>query len=445
MPQTPTKPRFRMITILMEIFGLSPAIATALTCLLLGLAGLAVIWFVRSAPPRVLTISTGPEGSAYQRIAEKYKTQLAEHGVELRILNSTGSQANLLAIADPASGVDLAFVQGGVTDGVKLDGLVSLGSVANQPLWLFYRADQPIARLAELERRRVCIGESGSGTRLLAGALLKANGITPENTSMLAISSEKACAQLVEGKVDAVFLMGDSVSSQLLRSLVRTSGVRLYHFTQAEAYLRRYPHLEKIVLPEGSFDFGKNLPAADTVLIGPTVQLIARKSLNASASDLIIGIAQEIHGRPGLLQARGEFPAPIEYDIKLSEDAARYYKSGKSFMSRAVGSFWLASIINRVLVVAVPLLVVLVPVIKFLPNALKLRVRLQFFHQYRRLFKVERASRQAPDPEQTRELVGELDDIERAVNELKVPPSLADQYYTLRKYIRFVKERLGRV
>jgi len=39
--------------------------------------------------------------------------------------------------------------------------------------------------------------------------------------------------------VDAVFLMGDSVSTALIRQLLHTPGIKLFNFTQADAYVRR--------------------------------------------------------------------------------------------------------------------------------------------------------------------------------------------------------------
>jgi hypothetical protein len=41
------------------------------------------------------------------------------------------------------------------------------------------------------------------------------------------------------------------------------------------------------------------------------------------------------------------------------------------------------------------------------------------------------------------ELLARLDHIEREVNKLKVPASFADQFYSLRGSIGFVRERMG--
>jgi len=437
-----TAPHSRLAAALSETFGLSPALASAAAFFIIGVCLLAVIWFIRSAPPRTITISSGPAGSSFQRYAESYQKNLATHGVTLRILPSAGSQANLQQLESADSGVDIGFVQGGMAQGGNLDGLVSLGSIAYQPLWIFYRSPAPINRLSELQGKRIAVGAPGSGTQVLALALLQANGITGAPTTLLNLDSDGAAAGLLAGKVDAVFMMGDSASLQTLRTLIRSTDVQLYNFVQADAYVRRFAYLSKMVLPEGSIDLGKNLPAQDVTLIGPTVELVARKGLNPALSDLLLEVAQDVHGKAGFLQKRGEFPAPIEHDFTISDDARRYYKSGKNFTHRLIGSFWLASFINRTLVAFVPVLIVLIPALRFFPNAYKWRIRMKLYHHYRRLLRLEREAAGALTREREQELLHRLNDIEEGVNKLKVPASVADQYYALRGYIMFVRGRL---
>jgi len=439
-----TKPaaHSKLVATLIETFGLSPAVASGVALFIVVICLLAVVWFFRSAPPRKLTISSGPAGSSFQRVAESYQKILATHGVTLRILPSAGSQANLQQLKSAKSGVDIGFVQGGPVGSDNLDDLISLGSIAYQPLWVFYRGSARINRLSELEGKRLAIGPPGSGTHGLALSLLQANGITGEPTTLLDFEASEASAALLDEKVDAIFLMGDSASNQTLRTLLRTPDVQLYNFTQADAYVRRFAYLNKMEFPEGSIDLGKDLPAQDIELVGLTVDLVAHKGLNPALSDLLIEVAQEVHGKASLLQKRGEFPAPLEHQFKISDDAQRYYKSGKSFLYRTISSFWLASLVNRILVAFLPVVIVLVPALRFFPSAYKWRVQMKLYHFYRRLLRVEKDSFGVLTREQEQALDQRLNEIEEALNKLKVPASFADQYYGLRNHIMFVRERL---
>jgi TRAP-type uncharacterized transport system substrate-binding protein len=435
-------PHPRIVAALIETFGLNPTVALVIV-MLMGLVGLlAVYWIVQSAPPRTLVLSSGPPGSAFQHYAEAYEKSLASNGVKLRVLTSKGSLENLQRLQSAESGVDIGFVQGGLAEGADLSGLVSLGSIAYEPLWVFYRSPTRINRLAELAGKRIAAGALGSGTRALALTLLQTNGITGTSATLLDLDAEAAAAALMAGKADAVFLMGDSASRQTLRALLRSPDVFLYSFTQADAYARRFAYLNKMELPEGSIDLEKDLPAQDVALIGPTVELVARDGLNSALSDLLLKVARGVHGQAGRLQKRGEFPAPLEHEFKISDDALRYYRSGQGLLYRTIHSFWLASLLNRILVVFVPTLLVLYPTIRFFPVAYRWRIQLQIYRCYRPLLLLEREAFGTVTPEQEQQLVGRLQEIEKTVNSLKVPAYFADQFYALRGHLEFVRERL---
>lgn len=409
--------------------------------LITGIAIGAAYWYVRPAPPDTITIASGPVGSTFRLTAEKYRKILARNRVKLEILPSEGSLDNLKKLNTPADRVDVGFVQGGVSAGIPVDKLVSLGSVFHEPLALFYRSAAPMDRISELAGKRLAIGPEGSGTRALALILLKANGIEPGGaTTLRTLGGEDAAQALIGNDVDAAFLMGDSATPAMMRKLLRTPGVMLFHFAQADAYSRRFPYLSKLELPMGVFDFGKNAPPRDVYLIGPTVELVARDHLHPALSDLLIEAAREVHGGPGLLRRAGEFPAPLEHEFPISEDARRYYSSGKSFLYRNL-PFWMASLADRTLVVFVPIVVLLIPGLKLVPTLYRWRIRSRIYRWYGKLIALERDMLAQPSPAEREALLKQLDDIETKVNGLKMPLAYADQFYVLRDHIRFVRDR----
>jgi TRAP-type uncharacterized transport system substrate-binding protein len=432
----------RAVAVLTETFGLGRAAAISAILLVGSVSVFTVFWFFHSAPPHTIVITTGPEGSSFQRSAEKYRAILARNGVKLRILPSAGSLENLKRLGNPAFRVDIGFVQAGVTNGVDTDNLVSLGSVANEPLLIFYRSTTPLDLLSELNGKRLAIGPPGSGTRFLASALLAANGIEPGGaTTLLDLDAGAASQALLTGAVDAVFLMSDSASTENMRDLLRAPDVRLFNFTQADGYTRRIHYLNKVELPQGAIDFGKNIPAQDVYLVAPTVELIARTKLHPALVDLLIEAAREVHGNATLLQRRGEFPAPMEIDYRLSEEARRYYASGKSFLYRSL-PFWLASRVNRILVAFVPMLFVLIPGLRLIPTAYRWQIRLRIYRFYRALLSIEKGALASTAPQHHEELLTRLAHIEKSVNKMKVPASFADQFYVLRQNIIFVRNKL---
>jgi TRAP-type uncharacterized transport system substrate-binding protein len=411
--------------------------------LLLSLAGIwFAIRFVRPAPPDSITIITGADGSTFSIAADKYRNILARNGITLKILPSQGSLENLKRLNDRSFQVDVGFVQGGVAGGTPVDGLVSLGSVFYEPLAVFYRKARPVYRLSQFSGRRLAIGAEGSGTHVLASTLLNANGIEPDGrTALLDLSGEDAARALTEDKIDAAFLMGDSATPPLMRKLLLTPGIRLFNFTQAEAYERRFPYLTRLELPMGALDLGKNSPAQNLYLIAPTVELVARDNLHPAISDLLIEAAREVHGGATLLQRAGEFPAPLEHEFRISDDATRYYKSGKSYLYRIL-PFWLASLTDRAAVLLVPIIVLLLPGLRLLPSLYQWRVKARIYRWYGALIGLERDALRDSAPERRKEMLKRLDDIENGVNNMKMPLTFADQFYVLREHIRFVRDRL---
>ena len=419
----------------------------AVTLGVIALLGAIAIWvafrFVRPAPPDTIVITSGPDGSQFRNTAERYRKILARNDVKLEILASAGGIENLKRLGDPQFRVDVGFVQGGLATGLDTDELMSLGSVFYQPVMVFYRSAEPRNRLSALKGERLAIGAEGSGARSLALALLKANGIEPGGpTRLLDLSGEAAVQALLSRKIDAVFLMGDSAVSGAFRKLLGAPGVRLLDFAQADGYVRRFRYLSKLELPAGSLDLGGNLPEKPLALVAPTVELVARADLHPALSDLLIEAAREVHGRGGLLQRPGEFPAPLEHEYRISDDAARFYKSGKGFLYRHL-PFWLASLADRTLLVLVPVIVLLIPGLRLAPWLYGWRIRARIYRRYAQLMAVERAMASQAGPEQREALLKRVDEIEKAVINIKIPGSFADELYVLRAHIHFVRDRLA--
>lgn len=410
--------------------------------LLFAVLAAVAIWFLNPAPPNTITLSSGPEGSAFHKQAERYRQILAREGIRLVVLESEGSLENLSRLRDPAAKVDVGFVLDGVSAEPADGSLVSLGSVSHQPVFMFYRGTEPITRLAQLAGKRVSIGRIGSGARVLALALFKANGIEPgHDTQLRGLEADDAVQELLDGEIDAVFLMGDSAKPETIRRLLFAPGIHLLDLAQAEAYTRKLPSLNRLRLPMGSIDLAQNIPQADTTLIAPNVELVARESLHPALSDLLIEAAREVHGRRSVLQEAGEFPAARASDFPLSDDAARYYKYGKGFFYRTL-PFWMASLLDRIVIVLLPIAVLLIPALRVLPWLYRWRIHSRIYPWYGALISLERGLLEDPTPADAERLRGRLEEIELAVNRLDVPLAFVDQLYVLREHIAFVRRRL---
>jgi len=433
--------RLRLPTKLVTVSWRDLLVIVAPVLLVTVLAAWLAVKFIRPAPPDSIVILTGPKESGYYNVAERYAKIIARSGVKVQVVETEGAQDNLRRLADRKVRADVGFVLGGLSEGIERNGLMSLGSMFVQPMLVFYRGKESVDRLSQLEGKRIAIGPEGSGTHVLAMKFLAANGMDKATSQLHDLDGDDAVEALKQGRIDAAFLMGELVRGQVTRDLLKVPGIKLMNFRQADGYLRRLRFLSRLTLPEGAFDLGLNLPPHDVELVGPTVELIAHDDLHPALSDLLIAAAREIHGPAGMYRKAGEFPAPLERDFPISEDAQRFYRSGAPFLYKKL-PFWLASLVDRMLVVLVPLVVILIPATRIVPPVYRWRVRSRIYKWYGALMAIERDMLADPTPEREQDILKRLHDIEESVNNLRTPLAYADQLYVLREHIGWVRHRL---
>lgn len=434
-------------------FALRDFLATAgptilVIALLCGLA----YWLVDPTPPSRVTISTGQENSAYEEFAKKYAAALAKYHIQAVLQPSLGSQENLHRLiastgqraGDPTR-TDIAFVQSGSTDEVEAvrDGLVSLGSLFTEPVWLFYRDKLEINQLTQLKGLKINVGPEGSGVPKLFKTLLSVNGITPADLTLVDLQNTPATAALLDGSIDGM-VFSSAPDALLIQMLLQTPGIKLFDFTQAEAYTRRFPFLTHVVLPRGIVDLGRDLPPKDYQLIAPTATLVARSSLHPALIDMFVQNASVIHGGAGWFRKQGEFPTASYTEIPVARDAEKFYKTGPPFLQHYM-PFWLANFFERMWVVIVAVGALLLPLSRIVPPLYVWKVRSRVYRWYGELRTVEQAVEDVP-PAQRDQVYSlqlqRLNAIEERVNQISIPLSFATELYGLRSHINFVRNRV---
>lgn len=414
-------------------------IAIALPALLIiGLGFYVTAQFIKPAPPRQMTLSTGAAGGAYESFALKYKDVLARYGVELVIQPSAGAIENLDRLRKDET--EAAFIQGGSADANPDEAIRSLGNLYYEPLWVFYRAESgqaALSRLSDLRGKRIAVGPEGSGTRHLALALLNANGVNEGNSRLLPQSGFQLAERMKNGHIDAVLVVGTPTSA-LVWQLLYTDGVRLMSLAEAEAYTRRFPYLSRLVLPTGSIDLIRHIPERDVQLVAPAATLAVSEELHPALMGLLLQAASEVHAEAGIFQGPKEFPKASSVDFPLAPEAERYYKSGKPFLQRYL-PFWAAILVDRMVVMLIPLLAILVPVFKLAPSLYGWRIRSRIYKRYGELKFLEADIERNPDAHSQAEWLQRLDEIEAHVNRLPTPLPFSDMLYTLRSHIGLVR------
>jgi TRAP-type uncharacterized transport system substrate-binding protein len=257
----------------------------ALLCVF-GVVSLALIYFIPASPSKI-TIGSAFKGTTFEYYALRYRERFGRANVNLEARESTGSIENLRLLQDADSGVQIAFIYGGVSDGEHAPALLSLGIIYKNPFWIFYSSAEPLERLAQLKGKRIAVGPVGSAVRIAAEKVLGTDGVTDTTATFLPIGGTMAVDALRDGEVDAYWI-ASAPESPAIQTMLRMPNVRLMSFARAEAFTRIFPDLVRLELPQGVFDIAANIPPNDISLIATTVRVLIRDDLHPQIVNLLL-------------------------------------------------------------------------------------------------------------------------------------------------------------
>ena len=404
---------------------------------------LAYLWLDPNPPKRV-TLATGPAQSAYAEFGKRYQQALKRYGIDVVLVPSDGSPSNLRLLR--AGKADLGFVQGGSGERNANDesGIVSLGSLFVEPVWLFYRA--PVAQklpghaltsLTQLQDLRVNVGARGSGTPYLMRRLFEANKLDTAKMKLTRLDQTAATVAFLNGELDAI-VFASAPESLMVQMLLQTPGVKLMDFSQSEAYSRRLPFLTPVVLPRGIVDLAGDLPPQDVRLVATTTSLLAREGTHPALQQLFAQAARDLHGPAGWFNAAGSFPNIEHTEYPVSREAERTIRSGQPFLQRWL-PFWLANLVERMWLALGIIVAVLLPLSRIVPPLYQFRIRSRVFRWYGQLREID--ARLQAQPQHAAQAVRELDALDERVGRISVPLAYADELYALRNNIDVVRRK----
>ena len=204
-------------------------------------------------------------------------------------------------------------------------GLESLGALYLEPFWVFAPSGSTIEDEPDLAGLIVFAGREGSGTRVLAEALLRINGL--EDVRIHEVdegpSADVVSEMFQRGEAEAVFAMGDPMAP-VIQELLLDARLRPVSLDRAEAYDRRFDFITAVSLPEGTIDLATNIPSEELKLLASSIQLAAPEDLNPVLVDALLDAASEVHERSTVFSARGSYPNGDPASLPLDPTAERF-------------------------------------------------------------------------------------------------------------------------
>ncbi len=402
------------------------------------LIGLFSYQFIDPAPPKTIKIATGKADGAYYKYATIYHNLLEKEKFDLQIIPTAGSVEALKMLRNKE--VDVAFVQSGTASNEDMKKLVSLCSIYFEPLWIFYKKDNKLQYLYELKGKKIYIGEKGSGTRALAEVILKQNNIDSTNTTFVSLKNKTPKEALKNGDIYALFSV-ISASSQKIKNLLLDDELELLSIKRAKAYSKKFSYLSSLVLGEGIIDLEKNIPNKDITLIGTTATLVATKELHPDIIRLLLKIAKKVHSKETIFSAQNQFPTYKYTQIPMDENAKNYLIKGDSFLEK-IFPFWIASTIDRLIIMIIPILTLLFPLIKGALPLYRWRIRKKIYKWYKILHELDHRI-DIVDKKELKEILKEIEKMQKVIKEdSNIPLSYMGEYYDLRVHLDLIYSRI---
>ena len=333
---------------------------------------------------------------------------------------------------------------GGLTTRQESPNLVSLGSISYEPLWVFQRkGTKPVTDLSQLKGMKVATGVEGTGVEVIAKRLFTAEGVNERNTTILHMGMKEAAERLAKGDIDAAVFM-DPPENDKIRAFFSSSAVNEASLEDSEALRRRFRFLHVIKIPPSGIDLELEQPHAELSTIAPTSYLAISKSLDPALQYLLLSVIDEVHHNPTLISDEDEFPSDKDVDLNLSPDAEVYYKKGKPFLQQYL-PFQMASLLERLIKVLLPLLLLGYPIIAYAPTAYNWHIRNKLSKRYDSLVEIEEQLANNHSNKSAAEFDAMLADVEKKLNDEKIPSSFTNEVFILREHIELVQRKIQRI
>lgn len=331
--------------------------------LILLIAIIALATYIKPFPPKTTYLATGQDGASYQKIGEKFQTTFKSNGITLNLVPTSGLGEGLQGLDSKSSKVSASFLTAGTESPAKHPDLVSLGSIQYAPIWIFYKGDtiQTTDPFEYFSSKKIAIGPAGNITNKIFRNLYQLNQQTsPSEKNIAELPFEQAAQQLIDGKIDAVFI-ADDFRSETIQKLLADRHIKILNFPLADAYIKKLPFLQKLVIPRGSIHLDAIYPSEDITILSSTTMLLVEKDMHPALQWAYLLAAQEYGRRTDAFFAKAEFfPKNLDQSFPLSPTATRFYGHGTPEVF-AYLPLWLASLIENIWAYALAFVVIIYP------------------------------------------------------------------------------------
>lgn len=226
------------------------------------------------------------EGGVYYLFGNKFSKIMTEgNNISVRTKETAGSAANIRLLSDGYIDVGIAqsdmindaVNQKGDFENKKYDGFKAVGGIYTEVCQIVVMNDSGINSIDDLQGKKVCIGESESGTEKNARQILSAYGLNDLVVFTFNLNYKDASEELASGKIDALFCTSGT-GSEMIKNLSEEHEIRFLSIddTHMNKIIAANDYLEEEKIPEGTYK-GQN---KDIKTVGTKAVLLVSDSLD---------------------------------------------------------------------------------------------------------------------------------------------------------------------
>ncbi|MEU9369804.1 TAXI family TRAP transporter solute-binding subunit [Streptomyces avermitilis] len=307
--------------------------------------GLLLWWLLplgEESPGGTVTFSTGTPTGVYQKYGKLLKQAIAKDmpKLDVTLLNSDGSQENVRKVATGNADFTIAAADAVAT--YKLarkpgaDRLRGCARLYDDYVHLVVPRSSSVQSVADLRGRKVAVGPSGSGVRLIAEHVLKAAGLDAEKDITPSSEGIGTMPRLLEQhKIDAFFWSGGLTTSAItelskgfdirLVPIGSTLVKRLHEQGDSSSYYRA------AVMPADAYPLAQQGSSVQTIAVANL--LMTREDMDATLTEQLTRTVIDSRDRIGSQVHAAQLvdlrTAIYTDPLALHEGASRYYRSMK--------------------------------------------------------------------------------------------------------------------
>ncbi len=206
-----------------------------------------------------IRFGSGNKGGLYDTYANTFaeKINAADAGFKIQVKNTAGSHANIRLMEEGF--IDLGIVQADILQDYLMrsrmvSAISAVAGLYTESIQIVVSADSEIRTVADLQNRRVSVGEEESGVLRNAEIILEAYGISFDKIQKENFSFNDAAAALKDGKIDAFFCTA-GIPTPSISELASTKSIRIISLDASDItrIMNLHPELTASEIPAGTY------------------------------------------------------------------------------------------------------------------------------------------------------------------------------------------------